>query len=589
MAPSITTPPANVSVTAGQPASFSVTAVGTAPLQYQWLRNGAEIAGATAASYTIAATALADNGAEFGVRVSNTVSSVTSATATLTVAAAAVAPTITAQPQSVTVTAGQTATFSVTAGGTAPLSYQWQRGGVDIAGATASSYTTAATTVADNGAAFSVRVTNAGGSRMSTAATLTVTAGTGWVGGRQGDTLEGEVANAVAMDIDGGIVVVGTGPVVGSGSDAPDARVIKFDASGAVVWSRRIQSAGAIPDDNGYAVAVDGSGNIYVGGSTRGSLAGQSNAGGEDAFIARLDRAGQVAWIRQFGTTFGDAVRSLAIDPSGNVVAVGASVVAPSGNHFVAKYAPDGSRLWLREFTENSPLASFANAVAVDGTGAIYITGTTPQVGSNGLLVARLDAAGNRVWRAAFPDWRGATRGYSIAVSSDGARIYVSGETDGHVEGGTPTGSSTEGFLLQLSAGGTPAWARQIAPNAFPIGATQQLSLRGVATSASGAEVTVTGWVAGARSGTGATADDLIVARYDAAGARTWARQIASLPNNMIPLAGDDRGLAIAVDGVGDAFVAGLTMGHLGTPPTTTWGSQDWFVLKLRGVDGSRY
>jgi hypothetical protein len=86
------------------------------------------------------------------------------------------APAITTAPSSQSVTAGQTATFSVVATGTAPLSYQWQRTGTAIAGATASSYTTAATTLADNGATFQVKVTNAVGTITSAAATLTVSA-----------------------------------------------------------------------------------------------------------------------------------------------------------------------------------------------------------------------------------------------------------------------------------------------------------------------------------------------------------------------------------------------------------------------------
>ncbi len=70
----------------------------------------------------------------------------TSNAATLTVNPAPVAPSITTQPASQTVTAGQTATFSVTATGTAPLSYQWQKNGAAISGATSSSYTTPAET-----------------------------------------------------------------------------------------------------------------------------------------------------------------------------------------------------------------------------------------------------------------------------------------------------------------------------------------------------------------------------------------------------------------------------------------------------------
>jgi hypothetical protein len=96
-------------------------------------------------------------------------------TATLTVNPAPVAPSITAQPVSQTVTAGQTATFSVIASGTAPLRYQWQRNGGAIGNATSPSYTTPATSTSDNGAQFTVLVTNSVGSVTSNAATLTVT------------------------------------------------------------------------------------------------------------------------------------------------------------------------------------------------------------------------------------------------------------------------------------------------------------------------------------------------------------------------------------------------------------------------------
>jgi Phosphoesterase family/Putative Ig domain/Abnormal spindle-like microcephaly-assoc'd, ASPM-SPD-2-Hydin/Immunoglobulin domain len=176
VAPAITTQPTNQTVTAGQTATFPVVASGTAPLSYQWQRNGVNISGATAASYTTPATTTADSGATFRVVVSTTAGTVTSAAATLTVTAAATTPTITTQPANQTVTAGQTATFAVVATGTAPLSYQWQKNGVNISGATAASYTTPATTTADSGATFRVVVSNTAGTVTSAAATLTVTA-----------------------------------------------------------------------------------------------------------------------------------------------------------------------------------------------------------------------------------------------------------------------------------------------------------------------------------------------------------------------------------------------------------------------------
>ena len=89
---------------------------------------------------------------------------------------AASAPKITAQPMAVTVDDGQTASFSVTASGSGPLGFQWQRGGQAIAGATSSSFSIPATTIADHGAQFSVVVTNSAGSVTSSLATLNVRA-----------------------------------------------------------------------------------------------------------------------------------------------------------------------------------------------------------------------------------------------------------------------------------------------------------------------------------------------------------------------------------------------------------------------------
>jgi hypothetical protein len=177
-APAITSQPVSRSVTAGQTATFSVGATGTAPISYRWRKNGANISGATAASYTTPATSSADNGAQFTVVVSNPAGSVTSNGANLTVTAAPVAPSITTQPANRTVIAGQTAAFSVTATGTAPMSYQWKKNGANISGATATSYTTPATSTADNGAQFTVVVSNSLGNVTSNVANLTVNAAT---------------------------------------------------------------------------------------------------------------------------------------------------------------------------------------------------------------------------------------------------------------------------------------------------------------------------------------------------------------------------------------------------------------------------
>jgi Immunoglobulin I-set domain len=83
--PTITAQPASQTVTVGGAATFSITATGTAPLAYQWRRNGSNIVGATSSSYRIAATATTDNGATFSVVVANSAGSAQSDAATLSV------------------------------------------------------------------------------------------------------------------------------------------------------------------------------------------------------------------------------------------------------------------------------------------------------------------------------------------------------------------------------------------------------------------------------------------------------------------------------------------------------------------------
>ncbi|MCX8516788.1 MAG: DUF1566 domain-containing protein [Rhodoferax sp.] len=174
--PSITTQPASQTVAVGQTASFSVVATGTAPLRYQWKLNDQAISGATSSSYATSDTNKVGNDAVFTVVVSNGTGTVTSDKATLTVTPVEI-PAITTHPLSQSAAAGQTASFSVVATGTKPLSYQWKRKNatdgesINIEGATSSTYTLT-TKSGDNGAKFSVVVSNSAGSVTSNEADL---------------------------------------------------------------------------------------------------------------------------------------------------------------------------------------------------------------------------------------------------------------------------------------------------------------------------------------------------------------------------------------------------------------------------------
>lgn len=184
--PVIKTQPADVSVVAGSPASFSVVAIGDTP-SYQWQasddRGGSwtDIAAATSASYTQATTTLDDSGRLFRVLVSAAGATVASSSAQLTVTSAVQAPAIAVQPANQIVTEPDPATFNVTATGTS-LQYQWQlstdsgASWTDIGGATAAHYTTPPTAADASGAQFRVQISNTAGNVTSDAATLTINA-----------------------------------------------------------------------------------------------------------------------------------------------------------------------------------------------------------------------------------------------------------------------------------------------------------------------------------------------------------------------------------------------------------------------------
>jgi hypothetical protein len=131
--PSITTQPASQTVIVGQTATFSVTGSGTAPLSYQWRRNGTAISGATSASYITPPTTISDSGSQFTVTVSNSTGSVTSDAATLTVDSTPV--TITVSPNNATVMVGSTQQFVGNVTGTSNTAVTWTVSGTGCTGA----------------------------------------------------------------------------------------------------------------------------------------------------------------------------------------------------------------------------------------------------------------------------------------------------------------------------------------------------------------------------------------------------------------------------------------------------------------------
>ncbi|MBI4645292.1 MAG: immunoglobulin domain-containing protein [Bacteroidia bacterium] len=167
--PAITLQPVSQNLCVGQSVTFGVTATGSAPLTYQWKKNGINIPGAISNSYTINPIAASDAG-DYTCTVSNTCGNITSSIAMLTVYSP---PVIAIQPLGQTVCENENVTFSISVTSAISLSYQWKKDGTDISGATSASYAINSAALADAGD-YTCFVSNSCGNITSDIATLTV-------------------------------------------------------------------------------------------------------------------------------------------------------------------------------------------------------------------------------------------------------------------------------------------------------------------------------------------------------------------------------------------------------------------------------
>ena len=202
----------------------------------------------------------------------------------------------------------------------------------------------------------------------------------------------------VATGPGGRIAVVGgtLGDLQGTNAGDYDAFVRVLEANGGEAWTRQFGTAQA---DLLRRVAFDAAGRVIVVGDTDGTL-GATSAGGRDVFVRILDAAGTVAWTRQFGSDASDYVAGLAVDADDRIVVAGQTFGAVAGGNaggtdaFVAKLATDGRIDWTRQFGTASHDVSHGVAVGADGQAIV--------VGSTGGNLEGASAGGDDVFLRAY-------------------------------------------------------------------------------------------------------------------------------------------------------------------------------------------
>ena len=384
-----------------------------------------------------------------------------------------------------------------------------------------------------------------------------------WI--RQIGTDSDDRSYSVAVDDSGNAYIGGftQGSLVGANAGSLDAILSKFDSTGNEIWTRQIGTSGW---EFGFSVAVDGAGNAYLSGATEGNLGGV-NAGQRDAFLMKFDPNGTELWTQQTGTGGNDYGHSVVVDGAGNAYISGfteSNVSVSKRDAFLTKFDSNGSELWAQQ------IGTVANdeslSVAVDGLGNAYISGYTrgnlegTNAGSRDAFLTKFNSTGTKIWtqQIGTNDW---DTSYSVAVDEVG-NAYLSGATGGGLEGANAGGR--DAFITKFDSSGSELWTRQIGTDGGDYS-------RSVAVGGAG-EVYISGFTEGNLGGASAGGTDAFFTKFDSDGTEIWAQQIGT--------DADDWSMAVSVDGEGNIFISGHTRGSLGG---TNAGSLDAFLIKFTG------
>ena len=348
-----------------------------------------------------------------------------------------------------------------------------------------------------------------------------------WVARYNGSGGSVDWAEALVSDGSGNVYVTGRSGFYPTGNYV----TIKYDTTGSEQWVARYNGLGN-GDDAATAIAIDGSGNLYVTGSSYGS------GTYSDYATIKYNASGVQQWVARYsGPTVNsyDAAKALTVDVIGNVYVTGSSPgIGTLSDYATIKYDASGVQQWVARYSGPAYDYNSAKALAVDASGNVYVTGYSPGSGTSGdYATIKYNSTGVQQWVARYNGpGNFVDDAYSLAVDASG-NVYVTG---------TSSGSGTFGdyATVKYDASGVQQWvARYNGPGNYT---DYALALA--------VDVSGNVYVTGQSYGSG-TLQDFITIKYDASGVQQWAACYNGPGNSY------DTANAIAVDASGNVYVTG--------------------------------
>ena len=246
-----------------------------------------------------------------------------------------------------------------------------------------------------------------------------------------------------------------------------DIFLIKYNSSGTKQWTKLW---GNTSGDYGYGVTADSSDNIYVTGKASGKLDGNSNEGSGDMFLTKFYDNGTKQWTTLLGTSSVDVGYGVTTDSSNNIFVTGSTNGSLDGNsssgdcdNFLTKYLDNGTKQWTKQWGSGS--CDIGKGVVTDSSNNIYVAGHTngsldgSNSGEYDLFLTKFLDNGTKQWTKQLGT---STSEIVNGVTLDSTNnIYVTGTTNGSLDGNVTSGSR-DIFLVKYNSSGTKQWTKQL-------------------------------------------------------------------------------------------------------------------------------
>ena len=273
---------------------------------------------------------------------------------------------------------------------------------------------------------------------------------TAWVRRYNGPADTTDVGRAIVVDGSGNVYV--TGGSYGSGTGW-DYATIKYDSSGNQVWVQRYDGPGSYIDE-AFAIVLDDPGNVYVTGTS------YSNLTGSDYATIKYDSSGNQLWVQRYSGPGirEDAAKAIALDNSGNVYVTGYSVrnVLPYDEDYITiKYDSSGSQVWVQKYGGPGIYIDEALAIAADGSGNVYVTGVSYGSGTEfDYATIKYDSSGSQVWVQRYNSPASDTDAASAIALDGSGNVYVTGASSG-------SGTDVDYATIKYDSAGNQVWVQR--------------------------------------------------------------------------------------------------------------------------------